>query len=353
MPRRPDFDRLRTTLYGGRADAVPLAELFHDLEVMDHFMGAEVNTTAEMVQFYVCAGYDYVPVGHGRWFSGVLSPEKEIAGSRAFRERRRSRRLFSESETERRLIASREEFERYDWSRHLWLQGGGDLSYLDQVAALMPAGMKLIAWSDGIYEFFPKNIGYERFCYALNDDPAFVQAVLDEVGRRAVAAYARVAAHPAVGAIWLADDLGYTEGLLWSPALMRRYLFPWYSKLGEIARAHAMPLIFHSDGRLWEIVPDLIAAGVNALQPIEPKAWDAAEVKRRYGDRLCIMGTMDLDLLCRGTTAQVAEMVRRHIDLLGRDGGLVIGSSNTPTYYMNQDNYRAMLQTALEYGGVC
>ena len=96
-------------------------------------------------------------------------------------------------------------------------------------------------------------------------------------------------------------------------------------------------------------MPDLIQAGVNALQPIEPKSWDAVQVKQRFGDRLCVMGTIDLDLICRATRDEVVAMVKKHLELLAPGGGFVVGTSNTPAYYMNQENYRAVLQTALEY----
>lgn len=350
MIRKPNFERLRRTLYCKKSDAVPLVELYHDIEVMDYFMGREVNTTEDRIEFYKQAGYDYFPVKCKKWFTGVKSSEEETEVSRKLRTRRKERKSFSNSETNENIISSLADFHRYDWSLHSWLKGGGDLSYLDQVSRLIPEEMKIIAWSDGIFEFFSNFIGYECFCFALNDDISFIEEVFNEVGRRAAEAFDRVASHPAVGAIWLADDIGFTEGLLWSPILMRKYLFPWYKKIGESAKKYNKPFIFHSDGRLWDVIPDLLDAGINALQPIEPKSWNPVEIKRRYGDKLCILGTIDLDLICRGTIDEVIEMTKDHIDLFRKEGGFAVGTSNTPTYYMNQENYKAVLKTTLEYG---
>jgi len=131
---------------------------------------------------------------------------------------------------------------------------------------------------------------------------------------------------------------------------MRKYLFPWYKKIGDIAKKNNKPFIFHSDGKLWDVVPDLLEAGVVALQPIEPNAWDAIKIKEKYGNKLCIMGTIDLDLLCRGSADEVRNMVKHHIDIFREYGGFAVGTSNTPTYYMNQDNFRIMIETAKEYG---
>ena len=78
-----------------------------------------------------------------------------------------------------------------------------------------------------------------------------------------------------------------------------------------------MPFIFHSDGKVWEVIPDLIALGVNALHPIEPKAMDINEVKARFGGKLALIGNIDMDILARGTPAAVKAQVRQRIQGLG------------------------------------
>ncbi|MCL2664652.1 MAG: hypothetical protein FWE82_03490 [Defluviitaleaceae bacterium] len=343
--REPNFERLNNALFCKATDAPPLAELFHDIEVMDGLAGREVNTTEDLINFYFNFGYDYVPVDCGKWFTGYRGAEFETNSARSLREGRRKRKIFTDDVKSHFHIDNLSDFKKYDWSHHDWLRGGGDLSYFDYIAEKLPQGMKLVAWSDGIYEIFPKFVGYDNFCYALYDDIKFIEEVFYSTGERAVEAYARVAAHPAVGAVWLADDIGYTEGLLWPPELMRKYLFPYYKRIGDAAKKNGKPFIFHSDGRLWEILPDLIEAGVNAIQPIEPKAWDAEKIIEKYGGRLCVMGTIDLDLLCRGTAFETIGMTKSHIKAYG-SGGFAVGTTNTPTYYMKLENYRAMIDAA-------
>ena len=79
---------------------------------------------------------------------------------------------------------------------------------------------------------------------------------------------------PQVQAVWLADDIAYGQGLLFSPQVMRKHLFPWYRRIGEAAARHGKPLLFHSDGNLRPILEDLIACGIKVIQPIEPKGMD-------------------------------------------------------------------------------
>ena len=98
-------------------------------------------------------------------------------------------------------------------------------------------------------------------------------------------------------AVWYGDDLAYADSTMVSPRVYRQYLFPWMEELAAIAHAAGLPFIFHSDGKVWDVIPDLIAVGVNALHPIEPKAMDINLVKARYGDKLALIGNIDMDLL--------------------------------------------------------
>ena len=104
----------------------------------------------------------------------------------------------------------------------------------------------------------------------------------------------RVIKMPGVVAAWYGDDLAYTESLLVSPKIFRKYFFPWIEELAGIAHAAGMPFIMHSDGRLWQVLDDLIALGVNALHPIEAKAMDIYDLKRRYGQKIAIFGNVDM-----------------------------------------------------------
>jgi uroporphyrinogen decarboxylase len=77
---------------------------------------------------------------------------------------------------------------------------------------------------------------------------------------------------------------------------------------------------------------------------------DLAEVKRRVGDRLCLLGHVDVDLLSRGTTDEVRAVVRRNIRIAGANGGYCVGSSNSIPEYVKYENYIAMLEAAREFG---
>ncbi len=136
-----------------------------------------------------------------------------------------------------------------------------------------------------------------------------------------------------------------------SPKLLRQHLFPWYKRMGQVCRQRAIPYLLHTDGDVSEALDDIVDCGFNALHPIEPKAMDIVEVKRRYGDRLCLIGNVDLGYtLTRGTPEEVDAEVRERIRALAPGGGYCVSSSNSVTEYVPFANYQAMRQAVLKYG---
>jgi len=90
---------------------------------------------------------------------------------------------------------------------------------------------------------------------------------------------------------------------------------------------------------------------VDALHPIEPKAMELAEVKKRYGDRLCLIGHVDVDMLSRGSKGEVREQVRKNIAAAWTGTGYCAGSGNSIPEYVDFGNYLAMLEAVREFGG--
>jgi uroporphyrinogen decarboxylase len=155
----------------------------------------------------------------------------------------------------------------------------------------------------------------------------------------------------AVDVIWYSDDIAFTQGLLVSPGALRQFFFPWLKRVGNLAKRSGKPFMFHSDGVLWDVFEDIIACGVDALHPIEPKAMDIGEVKQRYGDRLCLIGNVDVDLLARGTTEEIRQRVKSNIEKVSYNGGYCVGSGNSIPEYVKFENYLELLEAAKEFGG--
>ncbi|MCD6350638.1 MAG: nucleoside 2-deoxyribosyltransferase, partial [Armatimonadetes bacterium] len=238
-----------------------------------------------------------------------------------------------------------------DLAEHVWPPVGEfHDGAVDAHAAALPPGMKLIPITV-LHEHVADLMGTETLLVSIYDQPELVAALYEEVGKRTVPIYEKLAGHPAVGALWIGDDLAYTEGMFFNPDFVREHIFPWYAQIAEIARAHDLPFIFHSDGDIRPVIPDLIELGVNALHPIEPKAMDLAEIKRDYGDKLCLIGNIDLSYtLPRGTPEEVEAEVKLRISQAGPGGGYCVSSANSVTEYVPLGNFVAMVEATYKYG---
>jgi len=94
-----------------------------------------------------------------------------------------------------------------------------------------------------------------------------------------------------------------------------------------------------------------VHSGADALQALEPASMDIVTVKREYGDRLALMGNLDLGYtLTRGTPKEVEEAVKYLLKHVAPGGGFLLGSSNSITNYVPLENFKTVLKTTYEFG---
>jgi uroporphyrinogen decarboxylase len=165
-----------------------------------------------------------------------------------------------------------------------------------------------------------------------------------------VEAVRKITKIPKVGGVWVIDDLCYGSGPMIDPKFFRKYVFPWYEEIAKICHQNNFLLFFHSDGNLWQIIDDLIAIGFNAIHPIDPTSMDIREVKEKLGEKIGIMGNVDVDLLARGTRDEVREITKKLLYEIAPGGGFALGSGNSVPNWAKFENYQAMRETALELG---
>lgn len=189
-------------------------------------------------------------------------------------------------------------------------------------------------------------MGMETFSMSLYDNPALVEAVLERYSNWS-AQIAKRASQLGFDFLWTADDLAFKTAPLISPKMFRQIILPHVRK---IADAVSIPWVFHSDGNLTSILPDLIDLGISAFNPIEPGAMNIADVKRQWGHKICLIGNVDVHLLSTGTPDQITQEVHRLIQNIGPRGGYILSSGNSLASYCKPENVRAMVNTLKEHG---
>lgn len=166
-----------------------------------------------------------------------------------------------------------------------------------------------------------------------------------------VVAMVEGAARAGIDVIMLGGDIASERAPLFSLRHFRQYLRPYYEETVATAHAHGLPVICHSDGNMWPFMEDLIEIGFDGTHPIQPQCMDIAEVKRKLGDRMCLVGNIDCrDLLCFGTEEEVERTVEETISVAAPRGGYMLCSSNSIHPDVRPQNYLAMVKAGQKYG---
>ncbi len=192
------------------------------------------------------------------------------------------------------------------------------------------------------------SMGLDGFAYALADDPNLVHEVL----RRYVDWNIVVTEHlveMGFDFVWSFDDVAYRTGPFFSPKVWREFILPAFRRSAEAITSMDIPWVFHSDGNLMPLLDDLVTLGMNSIHPIEPEAMALDVVKAKYGERVCLIGNVSVDILSRGTPDEVREEVRRCIATAGPGGGYMISASNSIPSYARPENVVAMAEAIREY----
>lgn len=191
------------------------------------------------------------------------------------------------------------------------------------------------------------SMGIEHFSLQLYDRPEFVFRVVDLFVAWAEKVVARIN-ELGFDFLIIPEDLAWKQGPIFSPKIFREHFLPRMRRVAEKIR---IPWIYHSDGNLLPILDDLLTLGMNGLANIEPNAMDIAELKRRYGTRICLVGNIDLHYtLTRGTPEETEAEVKKRIREIGRGGGYILASANSLTPYCKPENVLAMHRALLKYG---
>jgi len=152
---------------------------------------------------------------------------------------------------------------------------------------------------------------------------------------------------------YVAEDLGSQEGLLISREHIREFLLPGMKRMIDLAHQAGAYVFHHSDGAVREILPDLIEAGIDVLNPIQwrCKGMERAGLKRDFGDKLVFHGGVDNQYtLAFGSVEQVRQEVIDNLRLLGAGGGYILAPCHNLQAVSPPENVVAMYDTGYECG---
>ena len=246
-------------------------------------------------------------------------------------------------------ITSWEEFEKYPWPE---LKNASTRS-LEWYQKNLPDDMCIIGGGAAFghpAEYLCWLMGYETLCYALFDNRDLVKAIYDKILEISIPALKQTLDFDRVKIVWGSDDMGFKTGTLISPSDIREFVLPIHKQHAEICHAKNIPYILHSCGNLSEIMDELIEdVKIDAKHSFEDTIELVTDAKEKYGDKIALLGGIDVDFLCNADEKSIRNRVRETLDKCLPGGGYCLGTGNSVANYIPVKNYLIMLDEGRNY----
>jgi uroporphyrinogen decarboxylase len=344
----PDYTRLQKALKRqGDPNRVPFLELFADQEVIAGLLDENVipqdvqlvnrealeKGLSQKIRFWHRLGYDAFWQGPNLELPDLIRLAIDDTASIP-----RDKRQWVDEKAG--IITNWEDFDRYPWPR----ADDADLYPMEHVAQHLPEGMGIIAAVGGILEPVMWLMGYETFALAIYDQPDLVAAMFKKVEEINVPLAHTLVQMDRVIGLWMGDDMGFKTGTMIAPEHLRKYVFPLQKRIVSIAHERGMPFLLHSCGNLEEVMAELIdQVGIDGKHSFEDVIEPVDSFTSRYGERVAVIGGVDVDLLGRGTEEQVRARTRTILEACAPSRAYVLGSGNSIANYIPVKNFLAMV----------
>ena len=350
--RRPDWQGfLDNILRKGTPDRTYHIELFHDQEVANAIIerfdleegldrdGADFGRRRFLALQRFC-GFDYVYLG----LQGINIPIPGNTTEDTADLKRSGGRRYADYSTG--VIRTWADFERFDWPDPHLDEAAAELEWWQKN---LPEDMCIIGGKfPEISQCLIGLMGYENLCVSLYEQRDLVKAVSDKLLEICRIWLQRMLRFDRVKLVWAWDDMGFKTGPFLSPPDMWEFVLDGHRQLAEIAHGAGRPYMLHSCGNLSVLMDDLIDnVKIDARHSFEDTIEDVREVKHTYGQRIALLGGIDLDFLCRNDPDTIRQRVRETLDVCQSGGGYCLGTGNSVANYIPLENYLAMVDEGI------
>ncbi|MEN8157159.1 MAG: uroporphyrinogen decarboxylase family protein [Bacteroidota bacterium] len=361
---KPDIQRFLDTMAGKHVpNKPPLEEYLIDNTVMkpileemlgrtwvetsdkDEYMGGQmefskdhlkkVNTWLDnQIAFWYHMGYDFVRVEVSLDLPAVAHVTADTAEGNEEHNR-------AWQGMEAGIIQSWEDFEKYPWPKVT------DNSFYihDYICKNLPEGLGFFTChAGGVYEHLSRLMGYEGLCIGLCEQPDLVKAVTDKLGELIFQYNEGLLQFPELTGIFQGEDFGFSTGTLIAPESIQELFYPWHRKYAEQAHNTGRPYYLHSCGRVDELMEDLIEdVKIDGKHSFEDDITPVWEYKEKWGDRLALLGGLDVHKLSTYDEPALRKYVREVIERCMPGGRFAVGAGNSIPSYISAENYLIMI----------
>jgi uroporphyrinogen-III decarboxylase len=352
----PDIERLISVIRREPVDRVPNFEVLYEDQHVEKFLGRYAGNTLsyggdpakgadaeqgrpmfpdDFIDFCEMIGQDVMLLSTAMWTPFMKKNEKG--------------ELITVAD---KSIKTRAKFEELTLASDLQIEE--TIKYMKEYkSALLERKSKIgVACGPGsimqtLYEFV---VGMNDFMMMIYEDRELIEEMLEESAVHFVK-MTKILVDLGVDLIVTGDDIAFKTGLFVPPEIMKEIWVPRMAKIIEPAVNAGIPVMFHSDGKIDDIVEDLIEMGIDCIHPLDPYGIDYTDYKKRYGDRLCLSGNVDIEFpLSKGAPGDVDADVKKHMEILKPGYGYVATCSHSIVNYIPHENVIAYLNAIHKYG---
>jgi len=342
MPFQPDYRYMLDVLNNKRPARLPLYEHIISPEIMEKildvpFVDLQGGDNLDLREFFThyCRFFKemtYDTVSFEVCITDILPDHGAIMGGRPG------------------PIQNRDDFEKYPWdelAHRYWTVAG---KQFEMLAACMPDGMRAIGGvGNGVLEISEDLVGFQYLAYMMVDDPGLFSDLYRRIGDLMVETWTifleRYAESYAI--CRFGDDLGFKTSTLLAPQTIREHIIPQYQRVINLIHNSDRPFLWHSCGKIFSIMDDVIALGIDAKHSNEDVIAPYDKWISLYSDRIGLLGGIDVDLLCCHKPQEVFdEVVKKGKRFRNQANGYALGSGNSIPEYVPVEGYLAMVRAA-------
>ena len=247
-------------------------------------------------------------------------------------------------------IQNRADFEAYPWDNiaALYWQDAGPK--FNALSSALPPGMKAVGGvGNGVFEISEDLVGFQYLAYLMVDDPELFADLYRKIGDLMVEIWTEFLGRysDAFVICRFGDDLGFKTSTLVSPRTIRQYILPQYKRVIDLIKGAGKPFLWHSCGKIFSVMDDVIDLGIDAKHSNEDVIAPYDEWITRYGDRIGLLGGIDVDILCMKEPSDVYEdVLDKGTRYRSMTQGYALGSGNSIPEYVPVSGYLAMIEAA-------
>ncbi len=228
-----------------------------------------------------------------------------------------------------------------------------DAEAIERAGAAQTAGAIVRCEIPGGWDTARELMGEEQACLAYYTQPDLMRDILDTLRDTSTKVLERITESLTIDQLYVHEDMAGKSGPLIGPSQVAEFIAPYYQACWDIVSNCGTRLFNQdSDGNMMPVLDAFLDCGVNVMHPLEPAAgMDMVQVRKRYGQRLAVLGGIDKHVL-RRTKQEIDRELQYKMQSLMRDGGTVFGLDHRIPNGTPLENYRYYVRRGREILGL-